>query len=32
VRGSDGVEHLLRHDEISGTWKRIPVRRRQVDP
>jgi hypothetical protein len=28
VRGSDDVMHLLRHDEISGIWERIPVRNR----
>jgi hypothetical protein len=27
VRGSDGVVHLLRHDEVSGLWERIPTAR-----
>jgi hypothetical protein len=28
VRGSDGAVHLLRHDEVSGFWERIPEVRR----
>jgi hypothetical protein len=27
VRGSDGGVHMLRHDEISGFWERIPPTR-----
>jgi hypothetical protein len=27
VRGSDGGVHLLRHDEVSGFWERIPSAR-----
>ena len=26
VEGSDDGAHLLRHDEVSGVWERIPQR------
>ncbi len=25
VRGSDGTVHLLRHDEVSEFWERVPT-------
>jgi hypothetical protein len=31
VRGSEGGVHLLRHDEVSGFWERIPSARDEAE-